>query len=243
MQTYWDLSEAERAALTRDDVAKYADLELMTKGVLRPKSLALPAETSIKLETTTYFQIEVPASYGAREKIHGLVFRTEEDARAVIAMRPVLVSRDYEIGSTEFAKALDASASVTLCTLASEEAVASARAVLKEAAAAKEEASKRRREFDEQNRKVDQALAGMWDDWHSCVGRDREMRRVAETFTEYERMAGSKEIASVFLRKAFATDVVREAEEWTGVRMVFSDAVVALADSPTPEAQVDDVAL
>lgn len=220
MQTYWDLSEADRAALTRDDVARFVDLELMQKGVLKPKPLELLDVTPVELATETYFQIEGLGSYGEHATIGELGFRTESEARAVIEMRPVVVRQEWDLGKTLFARQISPNSSIKLVTLAAENSVLAQRARLKEITAANTENDKRKRAFEEQTKKVDETLRGLWDDWHACVAKAAEMRRVAEVFADYKRMAGGDEaVAKRFLARAFPQSTVTDAQEWTGVSM------------------------
>lgn len=229
MQLYWDLTEAERAALTRDDVAKFVDAELMTKGVLKPTPLVLLPVPEANVSKETFFRIEAPGSYGSRGAFGDLAFRSEADASAVIAMRPVEVSHEYDLGNTQIAKTLR-DASISMVSLPTEESAVAARATLKEATAAKAENDRRRAAFDQQSRKVEEALKGLWEDWHACVERDAEMKRVAATFREYiEITRGDHATASAFLAKAFPTSKITDAEKWTSTRMTYGDAVAAAA--------------
>lgn len=232
MQTYWDLTEAERAALTRDDVAKYVDFELMQKGVLKAKPLELLAVPEVKLDTARFYVIDE-----GRYDHASIAFRTESDARTFLALRPVKVERDYSTEAS-WAKAIDAT-EIKSIDLATDDSVTAAKARLKEAAAAKSENDKRRREHEEQARKVEGALKHLWEDWHECTSRDARMRRIAETFAEYQAMAKSPELAAAFLRKAFTAAEIIDAEKWTGTPMYFGDVVVESVDSKAAQSTVE----
>lgn len=227
MKTYWDLTEAERAALTRDDVAKFIDAELMVAGVLKPAPLVLVDVPRLEIAKTTFYQVEnLGHRYGSA---NGVAFLCEGDARAFLALRPVEVGSDWQIGSEyRFSKPLGDSKIVAI-DLASEASIEAARATLKEINAANNENDQRRRAFEEQSRKIEQTLKGLWDDWHECVRKDVEMKRVAETFREYiEITRGDHATASAFLRKAFPGEKIAEAEKWTGTRMTYDDTTAAI---------------
>jgi hypothetical protein len=214
--TYWDLTEAERAALTRDDVEKYVDFELMSKGVLKAKPLVLLAVPEVKLETSRFYVVQE----GAYE-YPSIAFRTEDDARAFLTLQPVKVERDF---STEASWAKSsAGTEIKSIELATEDSVTAAKARLKEASAAKAENDRRRQEHVEQARKVEQALRGLWEDWHECTAKDAQMRKIAETFAEYTTMTKDPALAASFLRKVFTPAEIAEAETWTSTRMTFAE--------------------
>ncbi len=226
MRTYWDLTENERAALTREDVTRHIDAELMLKGVLKvaPYVAATVPETS--LPVTDYYQI-VSSPYSALD----LAFRSEADAKAVLNLRPLTIASDYEIGDTRFAKPLDGDYGIKVIRLATYDDVLAAKVTLKEAAAAKRENEARARKFKDDSKAVDDALKGLWDDWHTCVSRGREMGRIAATFGEYVATAGSFPVAAKFLAKVFTVSDIAAAEAWTGVKMTgFAD--VAVSEGP-----------
>ena len=45
------------------------------------------------------------------------------------------------------------------------------------------------------------------------------MQRVIDTFAEYERTAGDKEVAARFLAKVFSAEQIKDASEWFGVHI------------------------
>lgn len=229
VRTYWDLTEAERAALTRDDVAKFVDYELMQQGVVKPKPLALVDVPSVSLETKTFYEID---TYTTGFSL--VAFRTAEDARQFIALCPVAIEQDWQIGSdTKFATPLRENAKIASVELATRESVDAARAALKEAAAAKTENDRRRREHEEQTKKVEHALKGLWDDWHACVAKNGTMRRIVETFEEYKTIThGDLAIAARFLRKAFTIGLIREAEAWTQRKMTGLGEDTEIVEAP-----------
>ena len=84
MTTYWDLSERERAELSREDVERYVDAELMLKGVLRVKPPVLAAEPEVPQPTKRFFSVTVRGQYNSRDHV-GVVFETLEQAADAIS--------------------------------------------------------------------------------------------------------------------------------------------------------------
>lgn len=222
MKTYWDLSETERAALSSELVAKYADAELMRVGVLKPRAPKLSDETEPVVSPRVYYTLSAPCRYG--DKTLDVVFDSRGAAETHLATAFDL-DHDYEIGH---AVARRTRPIVREVVALSEEDAAAHRSQLMAAKAAKEANEKERARFADEAKKVEQALRGMWDDWHECTARDREMRRVAETYQHYIEVAeGDRKVALKFLRKAFPDDEIKAAVEWCAVPelAVVSDAV------------------
>lgn len=219
MQTYWDLSDRERSALSRDDVAKYGDAELMLRGVLKPKPLVLLETVMPSLETKTVFAIQV----NSYRKL-AIAFRTIEDARAVLKLRPVELETVWSVAAQiEVVKPLTEDATITEYSAPTIEAATAASARLKEVGAAKSENDRREREHGEQSRAVEAALSGLWEDWHRCCAVAGKMTRILDTFSEYETIAGNATTAAKFLAKAFPESDIIDASQWHGVDMGQTD--------------------
>lgn len=219
MVTYWDLSEQERAALIRDDVARFIDAELMLKGVLKATPLVLLAETPPALPARPLYVIDLGT--GAYSSVD-LAFQTEADARAVLAMGPLRVTSDHSLGSsTKYTKPIAADATISAHDFPTAEDVEIAKVALREAHAAEGENQRRREAHERQTKAVDDALKGLWEDWHECTEKGTELRKVAATFGEYTKIANDNEVAASFLRKVFDEDKIQEAEKWCGVVMTF----------------------
>lgn len=218
MGTYWDMSEKARAALTRDEVAAFVDFELMVAGVLKPKPLALVEIAELGLPTRSFYKIVADYPNPAPD----VLFNSEADARAFIAMKPSQIHRDYQLGNIEFAQPLSDDPRIEVVSIAMKADAALARARLNERKAAENENEKRQREFDEQTRAANDASKGLWEDWRECQSKGVQMRRVAEVFADYVKTAGSPQVAAKFLSKAFPITTIDEAQEWTGTVMRFA---------------------
>jgi hypothetical protein len=225
---YWELSEEERAALTQEQVDRFAEYELMAKGVLRTSTLELEAVPEVPEPSLTFYRIK-------RDSWHQLdfAFRSSEAAMAFLALDPVLVETNYYGGRTaiESAKAFGTDATVSAQKLRSEEESSAVLTTVKRAAEISASNNKRREEHDKAVRAQEEALVDMWTDWRRCRDRDAAMRRIVKTYDEYVATAGDASVAAKFLLKAFARDQIEEASQWTGQAI----ELPAVATDETPK--------
>ena len=214
MKTYWDLSERERSELDHDDVEKFVAAELMTKGVLKVRPPATIAVVEPRLRTQTCFVVQSNARYGITDI--DVAFRTMEDAKVFLALRPMRVESEYMgHANTTYVRDVDPTAArVTAVELPTSGDVDAMRTAIKEAqatmAANEKEQSRHTQELATQTK----ALEGLWEDWHTCRATRRELERVIETLDEYMVLAGDERTALRFLQRAFADDKIRDAMEW-----------------------------
>ncbi len=226
MKTYWDLSDPERAKLSSEDVERFADAELMVKGVLKPRPPVLADETAPTIQKPTFYAVGFHGRYGAATS--DLAFADLSDAETA-ATRAVAIDDDYEIGLKVAKTVLRDPIPVQAIT--ESQAVAHRSALLR-ARAAKEANQKERDRFEHESEKAKVALQGMWDNWHGCLEADRHMRRIVETFEAYVLTAdGSRRTAAKFLSKVFSADAIRDASEWCGVDIPLE---TASAESTAP---------
>jgi hypothetical protein len=210
MRTYWGLSERDRAELSREDVERYADVELMTKGVLRveaPKLEPVPQAPDTDLEVFTV----TCRHFGSSD----IYFATEEQARSFLALRPMRRANHYVNGSFIYYVEPDVEWGVTV-----ERAVSKGLADLRRAefAAAIELKKRNDAAIDAHQKAItaqQEALSDMWRDWHRQQGKAHNLKRVVDTLESYTLTAGGdRSVAFRFLRKAFSDDVILEAVEW-----------------------------
>jgi len=218
---YWELPEEERAALTQEQVDRFAEYELMAKGVLRTSTLELEAVPEVPEPSLSFYRV-------SRDTWHKLdiAFRSSEDAMKFLALDPVIVETNYHGGRTpiESAKAFGKDATVSAQKLRSEEESSAVLTTVKRAAEISASNDKRREEHDKAVRAQEEALVDMWTDWRRCRDRDAAMRRIVKTYDEYVATAGDGAIAAKFLLKAFPRDQIEEASQWTGRAIGLPDA-------------------
>ena len=217
--SYWDLSEKGRSALEHKDVETYIDFELMNAGVLRARPLELVDEPEMPEPDGEVFVAQCGAYHHSE-----VAFASEEEARASItgALGKVTGKRygDYTHGVeikrlAPFDQDTAAGDLIRRVPVYSDERIAVMQGLLEKATEARAENSRRRSRYDQETDKQTEALKGMWADWHECMAKAAEMKRVNDTLVRYVEMAkGDEEIARGFLMKAFDADTVEEAEAW-----------------------------
>jgi hypothetical protein len=223
MQTYWDLSEKDRAALSREDVERYQDFELMQKGVLKapeqPELVPVPARPV----PTQAYALAAEGRYAGLER-GTLCFFDAAPAKAAMSGAFVM-SSDYELGH----KALVARPAVAVqeVLVYTEDQATKFRSILMEIKAAEERNARAVERHKEVVRKQEDALKGLWDDWHSCRERNGELQSIVDTFQRYKDLAGDPDVAAKFLREAFSRDEIAEAATWFGIHIPGVEPIAA----------------
>jgi hypothetical protein len=228
-ERYWDLDEAERAALTEAQLMLMAQAELMEKGVLAPR---VPEELDETVPPVPKEQVYIVQTETEQEL--ALAFPTSELAQEFIELNPFQIAHDYRAGYTADANYLKPLRGLKVVTraLATERDFSESLSLLEKAKVAKETNEKLRRGFQEAKKKADQALEGLWADYVRCralTARDQEIR---DRFAEYTALCkGDEQVARAFLAKAFlAADIDR----------AIPPAAIAPTENPAvsePEAQ------
>ncbi len=224
MRTYWDFAEAQRAAMSRDDVAKFIDAELMLKSVLQVPPLTLVDESAPALPTEPYYRI------GGQYDGLDIAFRSEADVRAFLALGAQRIASEWATGSENRYVEPIVDTPIQLVQLPTKAQVQGSAVALKEVQAAKSENERRRRDHVEATKKIDDALKGLWDDWHECVAKAQRVQHVADTFAKYLGLCdGDRKVASRFFAQTFSAASIREAIAWGAVP---EDVMAPLAAAP-----------
>lgn len=215
MQTYWDLSEEERGELTSDEVQKYVDAELMLKGVLKVKPLALEPVPPAPEPDTKLFFVRFAAKYGRADST--VAFTTIEAAKAFVALRPVRLESDYLDGTSITFSKEGTDPEIAEVPTFTEEAKNAASAALRRSAAIKASNEKRTEEYNTAVRTQEKALEGLWADWSARRDEVAKLRAVADTFEDYKRTAGGDVlVAASFLTKVYPAEIIAEASKRFG---------------------------
>lgn len=215
MKTYWDLSETERAALSQEDVLRYVDAELMLKGVLKVKPLALEEEPAMPDEDARVYVVRSKSQYGKSEM--GVAFGSIEAANAFIAMKPLRLESAWLGQESVSFVAPGADFEIAEISVYSEALKNSAHADMKRASTIRQANEKLRQEHAAALRAQEEALGGMWEDWTACRAAEAKLRAVADTFEDYRRTAdGDSSVASAFLAKVYPADLINEAAQRFG---------------------------
>jgi hypothetical protein len=206
MKTYWDLSEDERGVLTREDVQRYLDAELMLKGVLKVRPLELEPVPTVPAPATAVYTIRF-----GRYTDSSVAFATANDAQAFLALKPLRVESHYLDGTSVSSLGDMEDAEVVATPIYTKAEIDSCKAELSKRGAIKAANERRESEYLEARKKQDEALKGLWDDWTLCVEREARLRAVAETFADYAVTAGSTVLAEKFLEKVYPAELIDEA--------------------------------
>lgn len=221
MHDYWSLTEAERAKLTRDDVARYQDFELMKKGVLKAPEEPALVPVPERPKPVQAYALACEGRFAGLERGDLATFNLEA-AKNLISGDVYVLVQDYEIGPKTFvARPVIATMEVMVYTA---EQATKYRSTLLEIKAAEERNEREISKHGEALKKQQEALKGLWEDWHDCCEKDRALCSILTTFERYLRLCGDdRNVAAKFLREVHAIGEIDEASDWTGVDMRWVD--------------------
>lgn len=232
MESYWDLTEQERAALTSEQVEAFIDVILMEEGVVRPKPPTLLDETIEAVPTGVYYEVLHAGDY--RDESTNFVFTTKEQANAFIELQPYRKENNYSFGSDNFYAKSVSGWKVVAVDLMSEQAFNDAKEMLARTNKNRDVNHKAKTEYDKANKVVDNTLADLWKDYRACQAKQFKHQLVLDTLNEYKKLCGDdSEMAHTFLAKAYGSDEIQEMLEWFG----FGNA--ALPEPQTEAATVE----
>jgi hypothetical protein len=213
MNRYWDVDEQKRAVLTREQVQAFLDVELMEKGIVKVEPPELQPIEPVKLEKTTYYEIQRKGEYGPSET--SLLFTSAEKAQAFIELSPLWQGTKHEYGYKNHFAMPGCELSIKSVELPTEAAMSNAASILKRNTATEEANQKLSREYRTAVEATEKATQGIWTDWYECRDKQATLKRVTDTFAEYTELCnGDKAMAHTFLLKAFKEEQVKAAFEW-----------------------------
>lgn len=211
--SYWDLSEKDRAALSSEQVEAFAGYELMLAGVLRVPLLELAPQPEAPEPQNVVYRVRRREHFG---RGFDVAFASAEQAQRFIELAPLMISSEWlGGGSAEYFEPMTP-AEVVVTTLYTKDEIEAHKATLRKAAEIQQANDKAQQEHAKATKAQDDALAGMWADWMACRSKAATMQRVADTFAEYVKLAGSEDTAARFLAKAFPALTIADAAEWFG---------------------------
>lgn len=216
MKTYWDYNEQERAALTEQQVNSLLDVELMEKGVLKPVAPTLIPIVEPKDigERKQFYGVEFRGKYGSDEDSR-MVFASMDEAKAFMALNPLVADYNYEAGSDyTYAMSL-ADAKITVKSLFCYEDINRVISLLKKNKSAVEENRSAESKYSEALRIASGVTDGVWKDWYDQRGTRGDMERVVSTYKEYLALTqGDSALALKFLGKVYNQAQIEKAQEW-----------------------------
>lgn len=211
MNRYWDLTEAERAVLTAEQVEAMLVVECMEKGVARIEKPMLETVEEVSVRKKTYYRVGYDGRYSGKDYFDAL-FDSPESAQQLIDLNPMAKDSDYSL-STEHKYAKQCSGyCVERIELAMQDDVLNIKPQLERQAAAKKRNESLLSVYNAAAKKVDDAVSGVYEDWRQCRSSMEDAKRIAKTFVEYTGICdGDQDKAMTFLLKAFDTSEVRDA--------------------------------
>jgi hypothetical protein len=215
--TYWELTNNERAVLTREEVEGFLRAELMEKGIVRPVAPVLKPVEVVDVKKDQVFGIEYEGRYSYHKDTADLVFSTSAQAQAVLEQNPMWV-RDSDGGSDyKYATPL-AGAVIKPLTVCAEQDIVNVQSRLKQAAENQNANDAAKHEYNEAMNVVEKATQGLWDDWYRQVGELEKCQRVKDVYAEYVLTCdGNENVAFKFLLKAYSIEQIAKANEWLGL--------------------------
>jgi hypothetical protein len=224
MQRYWDLSERERAALSRDDVAHYVKIELMEAGVVAPPP--------IKLEDVPEVSVPKIAKFGVKSGRYGsttVVFDTAEQAQKFLDLSPKTLEYDYGIGTDyQYAKPHD-DGMIEQVNVYDFAAMTELRDTLSRRKRIKEQNAKKQADWNKAHQAAEEASESLWEDYNAVQSKKYDHERIIRTFRDYTETVGDEATALRFLLKAHPEGECREAFEWNEIPWPEREAMPAIA--------------
>jgi len=212
MQTYWDFTKKERAAMTREEVQKWLDAELMVKGVAKvvaPKLDEVPkVESPAKI---TRYRIKAKnTSYWNTYDVSNFVFEKIEDARAFAEMYPQHLE---ESGGKKYIRPLEEISIEPIECITHADYLS-----IKSSIDAAEEIKRRNDQltsaYNKASKEMNDCLKGVWDDWGCCRDEQDEHRSLLNLLADYKKIAGDDAVATKFLLKIRTPEQIKAAHEW-----------------------------
>ena len=205
MKTYWDYTERERAGLATEQVEKLLAYELMEQGVLQVEPLKLEVVEPVALERRRVFALVETNGFGSHTDL-GLAFDTIEQAEACRAV--VRYVREAPWSAVPHVRSVRA-LQIVAEELPTAEAVTAQKTALDEQKRRESANAEAVRRFEEETKKVSEAAARVWADWHECRRAEARHQKIRDTLAEYLRMIeGNDALSLAFLAKAFPADEI-----------------------------------
>lgn len=215
MSGYWNLSEKDRATLTYEQVGDFTAHELMTRGVLPAGELILEPEPTLPEPTHPVYRV-ILSEYDKLD----IAFDTAGQAEDFLALAPHVIKREWVSGADPHFVVRISKAKIVSEMFLTEDELRASRSDISRAHTIRETNQKRKSEHKAAVEAEQTATLDMWNDYWRCSEKAKRLKKVADTYLDYVRTAGSDELAVKFLQKVFVREEIVEAAEWHGVAIV-----------------------
>lgn len=211
MLNYWDHTPRERALMTREEVVKFIDFELMSKGILKVEAPALQPLQEVALPSETYYKVKS----GYYEVCN---FQTMEQAQAFIGLKPIKASYTFECGTKVYYAEPWEELVIEPVSLANKTDYTNSTRILRENRAIEAANEVAESNFKKDCKIMDEATAGLFEDWQEQCATEAKAQKVYTTWVKYLELAGGDDpIATNFLYKVFSIAEVDDATAWMGM--------------------------
>jgi hypothetical protein len=209
MNNYWKLSNAERAALTEEEVNSFVEIELMEKGVLNvPPAVELLDIREPDVPKTMIFVVSAPNEWNGHDRLpFGFVDVASAQAFAdLLTKSGAKLESGYGTGRIEYLQPFS-SLAVSSVTVASHDAYLEHKAELERVASRKKANEETKAERERLEKEIASATEGLWDDWRESQHHAGKLEDVRTTFERYLKLSdGDRKIARAFLQTAYSGD-------------------------------------
>lgn len=200
IRRYWDMTVDERAALTVEEVEALTKVELMEAGVLVPRPPELLQAEPPPTEKQTLLQPSVGNTRYGTQKVP-IAFRTVEDLRAFLALRPLFIDDEWPLG-VKTAIPITGDEEHSAVEVVSKQETERLRSALERVQQNKKANEEENSRYVNECRASQKALEGLWADYQQCRTRAFRLQRVREVHAEYLTLAGGDDaVARAFLSR------------------------------------------
>lgn len=217
MRKFYDLSHAERAALTDAEMNEYIAHELMSAGVLRPMPYTEEECIEVDIPTTTMFCINLNNDDGYGGDIPDALYRTSKEASAAA----VALVKDAKFMCSDWVEgrsfkicggAIDYS--INTVQIADQNDVNKIKPSLQRNAEIEKRNKAKAREYKDANTASNEIINPMRESREASICIVNYFVNIEKTYAEYVKLAGDEEIALKFLNEAYDEADVDNWQEW-----------------------------
>lgn len=201
MKKWDDLTTKEIAELSREEVQKYIEIELMVQGIENPKPPYYEDEPDSTLEKKDkYFQVG------------SLLFKTAEEANAVLNLNPYKEDYIYAVSyNHKFAVPLD-NKDIQQVFFYRQEDIQSQKENIKLSEKVKSSNNQKKYAYDNALNAVAKIENPMLLSWEQAKDRKLFLSKIRDTFEDYKKLCnGDAGLALSFLHKVYSADEIQEA--------------------------------
>lgn len=239
MKDFYDITDMERADLTRGDVSKAIAYELMRAGVPKAVLVDEEKETPVDVPTTTMYVVELSAKTGYNSDTPDVAYETHGEALAAgeaMVKGAKMTNTTWTGGTTYRIIDVDAQFSVSAVDLANKYDVDKVEEVLKTNSVIRTRNEEARKRYKEATRDASEVSGPIWEKYEESLALASKVDAMKKTHADYVELAGDEETAMKFFVNAHERDDVLLYEEWTGIECL----QLPLMEKMEKESEVDD---